>query len=157
MIERNTQRKVIALAAPTIRADVVGLHSKKKWKFNWLDIWLSKNADFTNIVYKITLDGEVQGLIAFHYDHQRRCVYVPDIETAPQNRYDNHGPYHVTSALFAIAALYCKKCSVDTIGFTAKTKLIDYYYRYLQATPLHLPEMAFFPPMPNYFIDNFIV
>lgn len=122
IIDRETGEPVVALAEPASRADLVGLRGRK-WNFNWTDI-----ARGVDVVYKITLGGQLQGLIGFFDDRDKRAAYVVDVETAPHNRGSKSQGYIVGPALFAVAA----SCSIDWghdgyLFFEAKTRLIPYY------------------------------
>lgn len=122
IINRLTGSPVLALAQPARRSDLIGLRGKG-WAFNWADIFRA-----VEVVYKITFDGQLQGLIGFFEDLDKQAIYAVNAETAPINRGSQSKAFLVGSTLFAIAAQCSLEWGQDGYVFLeAKTKLIPYY------------------------------
>jgi hypothetical protein len=122
IIDRETDLPVIAKAEPAKRADLIGLRGQK-WAFNWSDIYRG-----VEVVYKITLGGQLQGLVGLFEDTEKQAVYVVNAEVAPHNRGSQSKGYLVGPTLFALAA----QCSFEWgqegyVFLEAKTQLIPYY------------------------------
>ena len=77
---------------------MIGLKGKG-WNFNWSDI--SRSAE---IVYKITLGENLQGLIAFFEDPDKQAIHAINAEVAPYNLGSKSQGYVVGPTLFALVA-----------------------------------------------------
>ena len=153
IINRRTRENILALAEPANKSDLIGLKGKG-WNFNWSDIFRS-----AEIVYKITLGGNLQGLIAFFEDPDKQAVHAINAEVAPFNLGSKSQGYVVGPTLFALVA----KHSIDRgwggyVFLEAKTRLIPYYTEKLGARLTMPPKgMSLDEDQANALVDRYIV
>ena len=135
------------------RGDLVGLKGKG-WHFNWSDIFRS-----AEIVYKITLGGHLQGLIAFSEDPDKQAVHAINAKVAPHNLGSKSQGYVVGSTLFALAAKHSVDWGWDGYVFLeAKPRLIPYYAAKLGARLTMPPKgMSFDEVQASALVDRYIV
>lgn len=153
IVDRETREPVMALAEPAKRGDLVGLKGKG-WHFNGSDIFRS-----VEIVYKVTLGGHLQGLIAFSEDPDKQAVYAINVEVAPHNLGSKSQGYIVGPTLFALAAQHSIEWDWDGyVFFEAKTKLIPYYAAKLDAKLTMPPKgMSLDEVQAGLLVDRYIV
>ena len=153
IIDRETRENILATAEPAMRGDLIGLKGKR-WHFNWSDIFRS-----SEIVYKITLGGQIQGLIAFSEDPDKQAVQAVNVEVAPHNFGSKSQGYAVGSTLFALAAKHSIGWGWDGYVFLeAKTKLIPYYAAKLGARLTMPPKgMSLDEIQASALVDRYIV
>lgn len=153
IIDREMHENVLALAEPAKRSDLVGLKGKG-WHFNWSDIFRS-----AGIVYKITLGGYLQGLIAFAEDPDKQAVHAINAEVAPHNLGSKSQGYVVGPTLFALAAKHSIEWGWDGyVFFEAKTRLIPYYTANLGAKLTMPPKgMSLDEVQARALVDRYIV
>lgn len=101
----------------------------KGWKFDW-----SKTEKNGYNIYELFVKGDdiVQGRISLRIDGGVADVDI--VESAPHN-YGHTGKYHgVGGHLFAIACQISLEAGCDgVVAFTAKSDLIEYYAKILDA------------------------
>ena len=153
IIDRETHETALALAEPAKRGELVGLKGKG-WNFNWSDIFRS-----AEIIYKITMGGHIQGLIAFSEDTDKQAVHAVNAEVAPHNLGSKSLGYVVGPALFALAAKHSIEWDWDGyVFFEAKTRLIPYYIAKLGAKLTMPPKgMSLNEVQAHVLVDRYIV
>lgn len=122
------------------------------WKFRW-NVPEQRNYD----IYELFLEGDdvVQGRIALRIDGGVADIDI--VETAPHN-YGHMGKYEgVGGHLFAIAC----QCSAEAgcggvVAFTAKSDLVEYYKKELQAVELYPGRLAIFEEAAQKLLEKYI-
>lgn len=112
-----------------LRSTPIKPRDHKGWKFNWC---MTEKAGYS--IYELFLmdDDTVQGRIALRIDGGVADVDI--VETAPHN-YGHNGKYQgVGGHLFAIACQISREAGCEGfVAFTAKSDLIEYYKKVLNA------------------------
>ena len=124
----------------------------KNWKFNWS---LPEKNNYE--IYELFVKGDekVQGRIALKIDGGVADVDI--VETAPHN-YGHNGKYEgVGGHLFAIAC----QCSLESncdgvVAFTAKSNLVEYYKKELNAVELQPRRLVIFEDAAEILLDKYI-
>lgn len=144
LTDRKSGKEVQTKVSIAKYADVKNLQ-KLGWNFDW-----KKPIIEGYEVYKITIfgnDKEIQGLIALKADEDIDAVYVQICESAPHN-IGRQGKYEgIGSHLFAVAA----KRSIESgfegyVYFDAKTELIEYYRKIVNAIQIGNSQRMYIEP-----------
>ena len=142
IVETEYNERII----PIRKKDYIG------WKFDW-----SKTTPNGYTIYELFLkdDDTVQGRISLKIDGGVADVDI--VESAPHN-FGRNGKYiGVGGHLFAIAC----QCSLEAgcdgfVAFTAKSDLVDYYMRTLNARIVRGNRMYIDEEAANILIDKYI-
>jgi hypothetical protein len=117
---------------PVNHAEIMKVHKKDGWFFNWKLAFKEKN----HCIYKLVLlgDGKIQGLISLEPIPRQLYIEMHLIESAPHNH-----PGHKQFAGLAgnMVAFTCKMSFElgfeGCVAFTAKTNLVSHYVETLGA------------------------
>ena len=150
LVERETGR----IVETEYRKHSTGMKQSeyKNWKFNWS---LPEKNDYE--IYELFIKGDqtVQGRIALKIDGGVADIDI--VETAPHN-YGHNGKYEgVGGHLFAIAC----QCSLENncdgvVAFTAKSDLVEYYKRELNAIEVQPRRLVIFEDAAGILLDKYI-
>lgn len=150
LVEKSTGKQV----ETEYRLRTVPIKPKdyKGWKFDW-----SKTEKNGYSIYELFLtdDDTVQGRISLRIDGGVADVDI--VESAPHN-YDHTGKYQgVGGHLFAIACQISMEAGCDGfVAFTAKSDLIAYYSRVLNAQVAKGQRMYIDEAAANILLDKYI-
>ena len=122
----------------------------KDWKFNWS---LPEKNNYK--IYELFVKGDetVQGRIALKIDGGVADVDI--VETAPHN-YGHNGKYEgVGGHLFAIACQCSLESNCDGV-VAAKSNLVEYYKKELNAVELQPRRLVIFEDAAEILLDKYI-
>jgi len=150
LVERETGN--IVGTKYVVRATTITKREYRGWKFDWSTT--QKNG-YT--VYELFVEGDdiVQGRISLKVDGGVADVDI--VESAPHN-YGHTGKFEgIGGHLFAIACQISFEAGCDGfVAFTAKTNLVEYYKRTLQAQIIKGNRMYLDEEAANILIDKYI-
>lgn len=155
IVNRSSQLPVIVLAEPATKSDLTLVSRKNRgWHFNWLEI----GSQVGMIVYKITYQKQIQGLVAFSRPpREDGVVPVTNFEAAPSN-FGHSGGFGVGPTLAAIVCGSSVAWGFDGfIAFQAKTKLVEHYRKHFRARVVYGDNMVVDDNAAKTLIERYIV
>jgi hypothetical protein len=152
VIDRSKDTLIPATYEQAILTDLTNLRTQK-WNFAWSSIYRKG----IYLIYKITVGGSLQGLIALHNNQEMQAVEVANAEVAPHNL-GSTGKYLVGPTLFALACKYSFDIGQEGyVQLTAKTRLIQYYQAKLGAVPVSSQIMIIYPQQSVKLVQKYVI
>lgn len=155
IVEAATGESVETDVIPITGEEILNVHKKDGWFFNWKMEFKAKNRQ----LYKLVIAGDnlIQGLISLEPIGNQYFVEAHLIESAPHNHPKNKRYLGVAGNLVAFACRMSFDLGFDGfVAFTAKTGLIDHYAESLGAQLIYgYNRMGIFTPAAKKIVSSY--